>query len=158
MINIITLGLVLSLVLIILIGMKRQKNKLIKKQLSGINSIVKMNDLIKSLQKHRGLSAAFCSGDDHVIHELRELVTQISSLVSVLDKAQTISANDRWFSFNDHWSRLSRHQQGISAEDSFKQHTNIIANILYLLEDIAEQHALTKEHLDGFINIGFLWR
>lgn len=158
MINILILSLVLSLALAVLIGIKRQKKILIKKQLTGINSIIVMNDLVKLLQKHRGLSAAFCSGDDNVIHELKKLVTHISSLVLILNKVPTIPANDRWLSFNDHWSRLSQHQQGVSAEDSFKQHTNIITNILYLLEDIAEYHYLTKEHLDNFTNIGFLWR
>ncbi|MDX2367368.1 MAG: hypothetical protein QNK36_02995, partial [Colwellia sp.] len=158
MINILILSLVLSLALVVLIGIKRQRKVLIRKQLTGINSIITMNDLVKLLQKHRGLSAAFCSGDDHVIRELSELVIKINVLVSTLNRIPIMAANERWLSFNDHWSRLSQHQQSVSAEDSFKQHTKIIANILYLLEDIAEYHYLTKEHLDDFINIGFLWR
>ncbi len=158
MIYIIILGLVLLLFITVFVGSKRQKRLLTNKQLNGINSTIKINNLVKSLQKHRGLSAAFCSGDDHVIHELRQLVINISSLILALNKIPLMTDNDRWLSFNDHWSRLSQHHKGTSAEDSFIQHTNIITNVLYLLEDIAEHHALTKEHLKNFGNIGLLWR
>lgn len=158
MINILILGLVLSLAIVIFASMKRKKRLLKNKQIAGINSIRKVNNLVKLLQKHRGLSAAFCSGDDHVSVELRLLVVKISSVVSTLNKISAITDNERWLSFNDHWSRLSQHQQGMSAEDNFKQHTNIITNILYLLEDVAEHHDLTKKHLSDFVDIGLLWR
>ncbi|MFT7007215.1 MAG: hypothetical protein ACJAXJ_001729 [Colwellia sp.] len=158
MINILILGLVLSLVIAVLFGIKRQKRVLINKQLTGVNSIININDLVKLLQKHRGLSAALCSGDDSVVRELGQLVNNIRSLISKLNKLPNMNYSGRWLSFNDHWSRLSQHQKGISADNSFKQHTNIIANILYLLEDVAEQHSLTKEYLADFVNIGFLWR
>lgn len=158
MINILILSLLLILALTVFIGIKRQKNALIKKQLTGINSIIEMNALVKLLQKHRGLSAAYSSGDEHVITELRELVINVNTLILTLNKIRIMTTNERWLSFNDHWLRLSQHQQGVSAENSFKQHTNIIANILHLLEDIAEQHCLMKEYLDDFNNIGFLWR
>jgi hypothetical protein len=158
MINIIISGLVLCLAIAVVLGIKRQKMGLINKQLTGINSIININELVKLLQKHRGLSAAFYSGDDNVIRELGPLVMKISTLILTLNKVSNMTKSDRWLGFNDHWSRLSQHKKGISAEDSFEQHTKMIANILYLLEDIAEQHALTKEHLNDFINIGFLWR
>jgi hypothetical protein len=158
MINVIISGLVLSLVIAVLVGIKRQKRILIDIQITGVNSIININDLVKLLQKHRGLSAALCSGDDNVIRELGQLVNNIRSLISKLNKLPNINCSERWLSFNDHWPRLSQHQKGITADDSFKQHTNIIANILYLLEDVAEQHSLTKEYLTDFVNIGFLWR
>jgi hypothetical protein len=158
MINVIISGLVLCLAIAVVVGIKRQKRVLINKQLTGLNSIININELVKLLQKHRGLSAALYSGDDNVIRELGPLVIKVSTLILTLNKVSNMTKSDRWLGFNDHWSRLSQHKKGISAEDSFEQHTKIIANILYLLEDIAEQHALTKEHLNDFINIGFLWR
>jgi len=158
MISILISCLVLSLAIAVVVGIKMQKRGLINKQLAGINLIININNLVKLLQKHRGLSAALCSGDDNVRRELVQLLININALISTLNKVNIITDCQRWLSFNDHWSRLSQHQKGISADDSFKQHTKIIANILYLLEDVAEQHALTKEHLADFVNIGFLWR
>jgi hypothetical protein len=157
-INFLILSLVLCLIIAVLIGIKNKKNSVIKKQLTGIDLIIKINDLIQLLQKHRGLSAALCSGDEQVIYDLKQLDIRLNLLLSTLNKVPTLLASDRWLSFNDHWSRLSQNQQSISAEDSFKQHTNLITNILYLLEDVAELYALTKEHIDDFLNIGFLWR
>lgn len=158
MLNILILALILSLIIVVIIGIKKQKSTLVNKQLTGINAIIKINNLIQLLQKHRGLSAAFYSGDKQVIHDLKQLVVNVNILVSELNNTSIMVASDRWLSFNDHWSRLSRHQPNILADDSFKQHTKLISNVLYLLEDVAEHHALTKEYIDDFLNIGLLWR
>jgi hypothetical protein len=158
MLNFLILALILSLIIVVLIGIKKQKSTLVNKQLTGINAIIKINNLVQLLQKHRGLSAAFYSGDKQVIHDLKQLVVNVNVLVSELNPPPTMVASDRWLSFNDHWSRLSRHQPNIFADDSFKQHTKLISNVLFLLEDVAEHHALTTEYIDDFLNIGFLWR
>ena len=83
MLNFLILALILSLIIVVLIGIKKQKSTLVNKQLTGINAIIKINNLVQLLQKHRGLSAAFYSGDKQVIHDLKCLDGAIVCVLGV---------------------------------------------------------------------------
>lgn len=143
---------------VVVIGLRRQKKQLLKRQLAGINVVKQINALVQLLQKHRGLSAALCGGDNSVQNELSTVLENISGLIAELAQQPFMLNNERWLSFKDHWARLSLHKKNQSAEYSFQQHTKIIANILYLLEDMAELHCLTRQHLHNFDNVGYIWR
>lgn len=149
---------VLFFVLLAVIGRRTQRLTLKSQQRAGVFFILEIKTLIDQLQQHRGLSAAWCRGDNRVEPELLKLETGVKEVILSLDESNFLPAYDRWIAFIDHWQRLSQHNRTLTAENSFKQHTLLINNLLFLLEDAAEQHKLTAEYLPGFDNIGYLWR
>jgi hypothetical protein len=53
---------------------------------------------------------------------------------------------------------LSNNYTSLSVANNFEQHTALIQNLTYLLEDAAESAHLTSDHLSGFDNVGYVWR
>jgi hypothetical protein len=52
--------------------------------------------------------------------------------------------NVKWSSLIDHWSRLGGGYLQGDGEKNFKQHNILIANLLYLIDDVADVHHLSK--------------
>ncbi|AWB66902.1 hypothetical protein C2869_10855 [Saccharobesus litoralis] len=152
------IGIILGLIVIAVYGAQRKQRKILNDQKSGLRHIKQVKLLISLLQKHRGLSAAWCQGDSSVMAELNLLKSDIRKVVIELEGHGLTQQFDRFAAFQDHWSRLAKHKDDLSAESSFKQHTHMIANVLYLLEDVAEKYHLSQEFLPEFTHVGYLWR
>lgn len=137
-------------------ALKTKKSDVHTHQLTGIELVEHVKNLIGLLQKHRGLSAAWCQGDSKVVPELGQIKSEIKRIMLALEPS--ISGSDRWGGFCDHWSRLAANKGDVTAENSFKQHTHMISNVLYLLEDVAEMHHLSSDFFPEYNNIGYVWR
>lgn len=134
---------------------KRSNKKRIQQQ--GIIYIGEIKNLITFVQQHRGLMSAWLSGDTSVQTKLVQLKQKISQIHKGL-ATSPVSKNERLTGFNDHWQRLLQLNNKPSVANSFEQHTMMIRNLAYLLEDTAEISYLTADHLDVLPNIGFVWR
>ena len=124
----------------------------------GLDNITHIKLLISAIQTHRGLSSALLNGDQSKQVMLATIEQQVKSEVKYLEEKCTIDKNGRWGSFIDHWGRLKTNDKARDAENSFKQHTQLIANLLYLLEDEAERGHLNAGSFPKLPNIGFVWR
>lgn len=124
----------------------------------GIQNISAIKKLINLIQIHRGLSSAWLNGDKSKKVNLQRTVQEIKTITRELNNKDSLKESQRWLSFIDHWSRLSQKAINANANDSFNQHTQLIANLLYLLEDEAEHSDLNVNHLPELPNIGFIWR
>ncbi|MFD2166350.1 nitrate- and nitrite sensing domain-containing protein [Thalassotalea euphylliae] len=122
----------------------------------GLAKISSVKLLIGLLQKHRGLSAAKCQGDQSVGGDLSVIKQQVAKLMS--SKSLIHEDSERWQSFHDHWQRLANDKTTVTAENSFQQHTQLISNLIYLLEDVAQLHKLSAHYLPEFAYIDFVWR
>ncbi|GEM_PF-262907 len=149
-------SLILGLLLVLFIVRKTKKVR--HKQIVGIQFILLIRDLITSTQKHRGWSAAYARGDQSVLGDLNALKQNMKHTSSRLEHNFPVTEFERWESYQDHWGRLSAHSEQLTLENTVKQHTQIVSNLLFLLEDIAEHYHLTVEHLSDFPNVGLLWR
>lgn len=136
-------------------ALRSRINTLRNQQLTGLVQIETLKSLITLLQKHRGLSATQGEQDATVKAGLRDLKNKIQQQSTRLNISMV--EQDRWISFVDHWKRLSTEQQRHNVENSFSQHTNMIANLIYLLEDVAEQNALNMNELPDFKHISLIW-
>ena len=134
---------------------KHKKKKQIQQQ--GIVYIGQIKQLITYVQQHRGLMSAWLSGDKSVHSKLAQLKQHILQINKTLLDSP-VSKNDRLNGFNDHWQRLLHLHNKPSIANSFEQHTLMIRNLAYLLEDTAETSYLTVDHIDALPNIGFVWR
>ncbi|WP_025565335.1 nitrate- and nitrite sensing domain-containing protein [Psychromonas sp. SP041] len=124
----------------------------------GLDNITHIKLLISAIQTHRGLSSALLNGDQSKQVLLATIEQQVKSEIKYLEEQRTLDKNGRWGSFTDHWGRLKQHDKGRDADNSFKQHTQLIANLLYLLEDEAERGHLNAGSFPKLPNIGFVWR
>lgn len=120
--------------------------------------IIQLKSLIVLVQKHRGMSASFLQGEKKSLEVIRQLEGQISPIIERLNSPEIIQQQERWQGFTDHWQRLKKHATQLSVENSFNQHTDLITNLLYLLEDIAEKQGFNKSKLTLLPNISLLWR
>lgn len=152
----ITCLVIFILAAIFFIKQKKRSNKK-RTQQQGLVYIGEIKQLITFVQQHRGLMSAWLNGDTSVHTKLAQLKQKIAQTHKGL-AVSPVSKNDRLAGFNDHWQRLLQLNNKPSVANSFDQHTKMIRNLAYLLEDTAESNYLTADHLEVLPNIGFVWR
>lgn len=126
-------------------------------QLDGLANIGSIKLLISLVQKHRGLSSAKLNGDNAKSAEIATIERTINNICHDLSHSK-VAKNHRWVSFLDHWGRLTNNNTERDPQNNFKQHTTMIANLLYVLEDEAESSHLSSLSLPTMPNVGFVWR
>ena len=131
--------------------------KIKTQQLDGLSNIINIKSLISLVQKHRGLSAASLNGNVKQQTELSDIERKVNQISNELS-SKIITPNSRWVSFQDHWSRLTKKSIDTDPQNNFKQHTQMISNLLYFLEDEAENSHLNALSLTSMPNIGYVWR
>lgn len=147
-----------SLITLLVYFVIRQKKKIKRLQNEGLSLINRVKNLISNIQKHRGWSSAYARGDTSVLANIQALQLEIETITKGLESENKIKSFDRWAGYVEHWGRLSKNVLSLSSDNSFKQHTQLIGNMLYLLEDVAEKHFLTAEALPNFPMVSLLWR
>lgn len=132
----------LSFVLVSLRYRRRQSLVLFAQ---GIDYVKILRSLLTYMQQHRGLTTGYINGNLAAKLEIETLESTIKRTMSAVDGAgEWMHSNVKWSSLVDHWSRLSvLYLQG-DADKNFKQHNILIANLLYLIDDVADVHHLTK--------------
>lgn len=121
---------------------KRQRERLF---LQGIQYIKPMRLLLTNLQRHRGMTTAYINGNSSIKVDIETTSVIIdNTIVHIESFGRWISDNTKWVSLVDHWLRLSKAYEQAETENNFRQHNILIANILYLIEDIADAHCLLK--------------
>ncbi|GAC13891.1 nitrate- and nitrite sensing domain-containing protein [Aliiglaciecola lipolytica] len=148
-----TLTIILTLLIFSLVSIRAysrvtERLKLVR----TLDLISQLKTLITSLQRHRGLSAGYLNGNNRVEPLILELRQKIYLCMVSLDRDRVFSRQSRWLSFMDHWPRLEKNCFGLTGQESFTQHTNLIENLLRLLEVAAQEwkrsHNLPREIID----------
>lgn len=155
---VIIIGIAITVILVIVIVQAIRKANSVKEYKNeGINNIILLNSLINHIQEHRGLTIAWLNGDDSVKNKIECLKVNISEKKQQLS-ITLVHKNERYEAFSDHWQRLFKLDKSTSISNSFDQHTMMIRNLAYLLEDTAEQFHLTTNYINELDNIGYVWR
>lgn len=155
--EIILTSIIIGLVAIILWIKQIKNTNTTDLQKSGISDIRLIKQVIVFAQQHRGLMGAWLNGDDKIEIELNRRKQKISLLTKEIDSSD-IAQEERWLAFKDHWARLVVFDKTTNVLNSFEQHTKMIRNLAYFLEDIAEKSHLTSDYIVEMPNIGFVWR
>lgn len=126
---------------------KKREEKLFR---TGILYLKSMRQLLTHIQQHRGLTNGYLSGNHAAEVDIERLETLIKKeIVDVEAVDDWIKVDTKWDSIVDHWSRVNTHFKLSDAETNLKQHNNLIANLLYLIDDLAYAHHLGKLGLVG---------
>lgn len=120
--------------------------------------IIQLKSLIALLQRHRAMCATYLQGDAESLKTVNNLGSKITTLNAQLGDSASINEHQRWLGYVDHWQRLKTHATQLTVAKSFEQHVDLIANLLYLLEDMAEKQAFDKTTFEHIPHITLLWR
>ncbi len=124
--------------------LKRKKNEEILFR-AGIAYLKRLRTLLMYIQQHRGLTNGFLSGNLSVINEIKRIeVVAAKEIADISAMDGWIQENPKWDSIIDHWQRIHANYQTLEAEVNLKQHNTLIANLLYLIDDLAYAHHLGK--------------
>jgi len=135
-------GLILLAAIGGIIQRKRAEEKLFR---TGILYLKNLRTLLMCIQQHRGLTNSFLSGNAAVANEIQKLESLIDGEIKNLKAIDGwIQQNAKWDNIVDHWSRMGASYVKLDAEANLKQHNNLIANLLYLIDDLAYAHHLGK--------------
>lgn len=112
---------------------------------TGIVYLKRLRTLLMYIQQHRGLSNGFLSGNISVVEDINKIEVFAAREIADLSAIEGwIQNSSKWDSIIDHWQRINAHYQTVDAEVNLKQHNTLIANLLYLIDDLAYAHHLGK--------------
>jgi len=151
------IGLLIFILVTFYLKLNLFKKERLKTQQQGLYNIKSLKQLIYFIQQHRGMTAAYLNGNKEVLSKINIIRNGIKENIRK-SKLTCAKNNERWQSFLDHWQRLGTSSVEASADNSFDQHTILIRNLLYLLEDEAEKGLLFSQFLPQFPQAGYAWR
>ena len=135
----------IGFLLFLIISLSYKKRQASILFLKGIAYIKLLRSLLTYIQQHRGLTTGFINGNQAAQQNIATLAVQIKNVIAELETTGGwMKDNVKWSSLVDHWSRLSSIYTQGDADKNFKQHNILIANLLYLIDDVADAHHLSK--------------
>ncbi len=144
-----------TLLLVLILALKKPWQNSARRA-EGLAQLKGLRQLLEHLQQHRGLSTGYLGGDHSLKPKVEQTRATIRTDLNGLD-ATSLVEHERWVSFIDHWSRLERTALSLPVGDNLKQHNQLIANLLQLIEDIAARYQLLFLSHPGD-GVGTLWR
>lgn len=117
----------------------------------GIEPTQNLLELVRLLQKHRGLSNRLINGDITAAPEREATKKETNQIVSVLEtmikNISNETINQDWQKITLHWRKLHDQvdKKQIEAPKSFQEHSDIIEEYLTLNDKVADYYALTLD-------------
>lgn len=126
-----------------------------QQQTQGVLWLQAMRMLITHIQRHRGISSAYLSGNNNFRSQMEEMQLQVSrDFEQISSVGDWIKTHNGWLLITQHWARLAGNVTRLPVERSIDQHNKLIKNILVLVDEIAVSHYLSGQ--SGFKSA--LWR
>lgn len=151
---------VVFLVMILVVYFKFHKVKDRKYiQTKGINQVKELRLVLYFLQKHRGLSSQKLKGKTGLENSIKDIQTNTQKVITRIASTNSeIMANELWLSVTEHWLKLSKNYVNYSVDNNVSQHNSMIQNLLYLIDDIAVSHELSRLKLPDIEDIRLIWK
>ena len=125
------------------------------KEVNGIENIRILHSILTQVQLHRGMTNIYLSGQD-VLQDLAYIQNEIEHLF--LDIKRKNEEDNNIFRIKDHLGHFEEKWKDILAgytfynqQQSFKYHTGLIQEIIFLVKEIADKSNLTLDpNLDSY--------
>lgn len=110
-----------------------------QRQAKGLQWLSSFRELLSHIQKHRGLTSGYLNGGENLVSEIESLQRKVSSDFSMITRVDhTIEGNSRWCGLTQHWARLAGNYPSHTTAHNLSQHNMLIKNVLYLIDDLAQ--------------------
>lgn len=111
----------------------------------GIAYLKRLRSLLTYIQQHRGLTNGLLSGNGSVVEDIQRVEVLIAREIGDISAVDGwVKDNPKWESILDHWKRIQSNYQTMEVDVNLKQRNILIANVLYLIDDLAYAHHLGK--------------
>ncbi len=125
-------------VLMLVIRTQQGRNRKLNQE-KGLQWLFSLRVLLANVQKHRGLSTGYLNGGGHLERDIASLQQLVSrDIASIANVDEVIEENSRWQGITQHWARLAGNYKTTGVENNLSQHNHLIKNILYLIDDLAQ--------------------
>lgn len=142
---IILLAFPVGFLIFLMVSLRRKKRQATLLFSRGIEYIKLLRSLLTYVQQHRGLTTGFINGNHAAKPDIESLNVRIKRMMEDVETTgDWMAENVKWSSLVDHWTRLGMSYLQGDADKNFKQHNILIANLLYLIDDVADAHHLSK--------------
>lgn len=112
-----------------------------QRRLRGLAHVRGLRRLLEALPAHRGMANALLQGDasfrDKVAAQGRKIDADMALLKGMTAGGDPWGVAERATRIADQWSSIQRELGGLRSRESFARHTALIAELLYLMHDIA---------------------
>lgn len=150
--------LIILLTSIFLISTQRRAI-LLEKQHIGLQWLKHLRILLSSIQQHRGLTTGYLNGDSSLLDRIQVLQQNINININNVNRVdEWISKNRNWTTITEHIQRLSKNFKTNSISNNLQQHNKLIRNILYIVEEMAEEHHMLDITPAANIDVEFIWK
>ncbi len=134
---------------------RRQREK---RQKTGLQLLTGLRKLLAKAQKHRGLTTGYLNGSFDLENKIKMLQEEISTQCFMLASLGSwLKSNERWQLIEEHWQRLSSKYENNSPDNNILQHNQLIKNLLYLIDDMAQEHDLLQLKSKEGKNLQLAW-
>ena len=127
-----------------------------KQELRGLEYTRPLLKLLQNLQQHRGLTSALLSGDAAFEGRVRGKRTDIENDIRTIDDINgrldgALHVGAKWLALSGACRDLLTARQETTADRSFAQHTQVIAQVIALVSDVGDASNLTLDpDLDSY--------
>ena len=114
-----------------------------RRRLDAIHLIKQINQLVKVVQKHRGLTMAVLAGDNLFEHERDSLQCQVDRRIAILEafaaQSRDLLVPKERARIHNAWSTLKTDWQDDDVIDNFELHYHFVDQLLNLMTQLAKQ-------------------
>ncbi|MFL0804217.1 MAG: nitrate- and nitrite sensing domain-containing protein [Agarilytica sp.] len=111
----------------------------------GLRLLQAFRMLVKHMQSHRGLTAAYIGGHRDVAESLVEQADAVArdiSNISVID--EVMDEHEDWLGVTRHWAKLSMKDRRRDPYDNYEQHCKIVASCLAMMRWVAGDYGIDQ--------------
>ncbi len=129
---------------------KNQEINFSKMELTGVEYISPLIVLMSDITKHRGITNALLNGDDSFREKLPEVRNNIAKDIQLIESihkrlGEKLKVNDAWQEVKSSWNQLGEQAVNLPAATSFKQHTELLENIITLISRVGDSSRLIMD-------------
>jgi methyl-accepting chemotaxis protein len=146
----------LIITLYLLISEQMISIKFAEKEQLGVVYIVPLRQLMQHFPEHRGMTHAYLSGNKSFRSKIMATRAKIADDIQLIDKidqniGEQLETTSKWNQIKSSWNRLESEAFDAQATSVFDKHTQLIAELLNLVEHVSDSSNLILDpKLDSY--------
>ena len=152
------MGIPIAVLAYFLVAAQFEQIRLTERETHGVAYLRPLRKVLESLPQHRSAATAALRGDRIAADRLSTIAADVDNQIATANAAHSdlgdaIGVGSQWEQIKLDWARLKKAAGQISAEETFQQHSELIARITEMIRDIGDRSGMS---VDPEINSRYL--